>query len=761
MSVGKSLPRVDAYEKVTGRARYTEDLTPPGALVARVLHSTIANGYVVRMDTSKARAIPGVVRVVTCFDVPERDFPTAGHPWSTDPKHQDIADRRLLNRRVRYYGDDIAAVVAEDEVTCARALRAIEVEYDAHEPVLDAEAAMRPDADQLHEGFKNNVIGHSSYELGDFDAAIKQEGLIHTQGDYANAAVQHCHLENPVSCAYMENGRVVVITSTQIPHIVRRVVGQALGLDWGKVRIIKPYIGGGFGNKQDVLYEPLTAYLAMLVGDRPVLLNLSREETFTSTRTRHAISFHIESWARPDGRLVARSMKSLADNGAYAAHGHGIAANGMNAFRHLYQDELASRGETTTVYTNLPAAGAMRGYGIPQVNFALESHMDDLALRLGMDPVALRRMNMMREGYEDPYTGIKANTCGLNECLDKGMAYIGWEEKRRAYAGQTGPVRRGVGMAIFSYKTGVYPISLETSACRMTLNQDGSIQLMMGGTEIGQGADTVFCQMAAETVGVRDEDVHIISTQDTDVAPYDPGAYASRQTYVGGGAIKKTALELRARILEYAAEMLSRPAAGLSLADGQIVDANSGEILLGLKEVALESTYSLTHSRHIVAEETNQTKSNTFSLGCTFAEVEVDMPVGQIRVLKIINVHDCGRVINPQLAQMQVHGGMSMALGAVLGERLLYDKNTGRQLNGNLLDYKLMTALDTPDLAADFVETEDPTGPYGNKALGEPPAISPMAAVRNAVLNATGEAFDVLPLSPDRLVERFKRKHLI
>lgn len=760
MSVGKSIPRVDAYEKVTGRARYTDDCLDREALVARVVHATIPNGLVKSIDTAAASQVPGVVKIVTCFDVPPIQFPTAGHPWSTDPKHQDIADRMLLNRRVRYYGDDVAAVVARDEVAADRAARLIRVEYEEYPPVFTAEDALAPGASTLHEERPGNLVGKSQYALGDYQAATQVPGAIRTAGHYRCAPVQHCHIENPVSYAYMEGERVVVVASTQIPHIMRRVIAQALGVRWGMVRVIKPYIGGGFGNKQDILYEPLNAYLTTLVGGRAVKLELSREETFSCTRTRHAIDFDIESYARPDGRLLARQFKSLCNNGAYASHGHAIAANGLNGFRHLYQDEMASRGEALTVYTNLTTAGAMRGYGIPQMNFALECHMDDVARNLGLDPCELRRMNMMQQGYADPYTGIAANTCGLEECIQKGKAYVDWDKKRALYQHQTGPVRRGVGMAIFSYKTGVYPISLETSACRMTLNQDGSVQLMMGATEIGQGADTVFCQMAAETVGVPVEDVHILSTQDTDTAPYDPGAYASRQCYVSGRAVKAAGEQLRQEILDYAAEMLETDAGLLDLCEGRIVDGQ-GTALLTLEQVAMESTYSLTHAKHLCAQGTAQTKCNTFSLGCTFCEIEVDMPLGRVEVLKIVNVHDCGKLINPQLAAMQVHGGISMGLGMALGEQLIYDEKTGRQLNGNLLDYKLMTALDTPDLAAQFVETDDPTGPYGNKALGEPPAITPMAAVRNALLHATGVAFNSLPLSPQKLVDAFQREKLI
>ena len=350
---------------------------------------------------------------------------------------------------------------------------------------------------------------------------------------------------------------------------------------------------------------------------------------------------------------------------------------------------------------------------------------------------------------------------GLEECIDKGDAYLDYRKKRIAYANQSGPVRKGVGMAIFCYKTGVYPISLETAACRMVLNQDGSAQLQMGATEIGQGADTVFTMMAAETAGFTADKIHIISKQDTDVTPYDTGAYASRQTYVSGLAVKKTAESLKRKILEFAATMLDKDAWDLDIKENQITHTNKNEPLLSVADVALEACYSLTHSNHIAAEETHHCSDNTYSFGVCFTEIEVDIPMCQIKVLDIINVHDSGTIINHQTAEGQVHGGMSMGLGYGLTEYLLFDPKTGRMLNGNLLDYKLMTAIDTPELHAQFVETNDPTGPYGNKSLGEPPTIPVAPALRNALLNATGVAVDSIPLHPERLFFAFEQAGLI
>ena len=760
MSIGQSVKRVDALDKVTGRAKYTDDLADKGALVAKILHATIAHGQVKSMDVSAAQAIPGVVKVVTCFDVPPYKFPTAGHPWSTDPAHQDVADRLLLTKHIRFYGDDIAAVVAEDEVAAQQALRAIKVEYETFPFVLDAQEAMKPEAPQLHEEYPGNILNHTSIRLGNYAEAIKEPGLIKVEGWYDTPTVQHCHIENHIAYAYQEGKRITVVASTQIPHIVRRIVGQALGIPWGDVRIIKPYIGGGFGNKQDALYEPLCAYLSTVVGGRLVKLDVSREETFVCNRVRHAIRTHIISWVRPDGSFAARKIECFSDQGAYASHGHGVVAKGMGAFPQLYPCPNVE-GDAYSVFTNKPAAGAMRGYGIPQAMFAGECHMEDVARALGVDSIQFRKDHRMPVGYVDGFSKNENYADSLGQCMEKGMEYLDYERKRKEYANQTGPVRRGVGMALFWYNTAVWPISLESSSCRMVLNQDGSLQLQLGETEIGQGADTAFAQMAADTVGIPVDMVHTVSTQDTDLTPFGTGAYASRQTYVGGFAIKQTGLLLKERILLYAKELTRQDVNNLDIQEGYIVRTTDGRKLMSLGELATEALYSLTHSQHMTAESTYQIKNNAYSFGCSFAEVEVDIPLCKVKLIDMVNVHDCGRLINPALAEAQVHGGMSMAIGYGLSEQLLFDPKTGKPLNNNLLDYKLSTTMDHPDLAARFVENYEPTSPFGTKALGEPPACSGAPAIRNAILNATGVAIDRAPITPHVLFAKFKEAGLL
>ena len=762
MEVGKSITRVDAFDKVTGRTKYTDDLCDAGAYVAKIVHSTIAHGKVLSVDTSEAEKIEGVVKIVTCFDLGQyrNYFPTAGHPWSTDVSHQDVADRLLLTDEVKFYGDDVAAVIAENEVTANQALRAIKVEYEEYPVVTDVLEAMKDGAPQIHKDYPNNILKHTSLSRGNYAEAIKEEGLTVVDRWYNTEPVQHCHIENFICYAYAEGKRITIVASTQIPHIARRVVGQALGIPWGDVRVIKPYIGGGFGNKQDILYEPLCAFLSLQVGGHLVKLDCSREETFFANRTRHGIKFHIISHVRKDGTYAARKIEAFSNQGAYASHGHSIAAKGLGAFPQLYPCDNVE-GDAYTVFTNRPVAGAMRGYGIPQAMFAVESHTEDVAKIMGIPPIDFRLKNLMPQGYKDAFSKNENYYDTFRQCIEKGKAYMDYDNRVKELSKQTGRVRTGIGMAAFWYNTAVWPISLESSSSRMVLNQDGSVTLQLGETEIGQGADTAFSQMAAEVLGISTDEVHVVSNQDTDITPFGTGSYASRQTYVGGFSISKTAGLLKQKILDYAYILTNMPLAITDIKNSMIIRTTDNRELISLRDLATEALYSLSDSRHITAESTAQIKSNAYSFGCCFAEVEVDIDMCKAKLTKIINVHDCGKLINPALAKAQVEGGMSMGIGYALSEVQLVDKKTGKVLNDNLLDYKLSTCMDHPHLETAFIENPEPTSPFGTKSLGEPPVCPVAPAIRNAIMNATGVGVNELPLRPEKLYEYFDKAGLL
>lgn len=758
--IGKSVPRVDAVAKVTGKAKYTDDLAERNILIGKLLRSPYAHANIKSVDISKAKALPGVEAVLTYQNTPNIKFATAGHAYTLDPNRRDKADRLMLTNKARFVGDAVAAVVAQDELIAAKALSLIDVEYEVLDAVITPEAALQEGAALIHEDCPHNTLSTFGYQIGDVDEAFSHSDYIF-EGDYQTSIVQHCHLENQISYAYIDGeDRIVIVTSTQIPHIVRRIVAQALGIPWGRVRVIKPYIGGGFGNKQDVTIEPLNAAMTLAVGGRPVKIEFSREETLLDTRTRHAIKYHLKTGISKDGKIKAIHISALSNTGAYASHGHSIASSGGGKFRYLYSPE-AIKYEPITVYTNLPVAGAMRGYGSPQIFFAFESHLDEIAQKLNLDPLEIRLKNLVQLGWSDPLSKNRVLSCGIRECITKGKELIHWDEKKAKAQDQTGDKRRGLGMACFSYQSGTYPVNVELAGARLSLNQDGSVQLQIGATEIGQGSDTVFAQMVAEVLGISVRDVHVITTQDTDLTPFDPGAFASRQTYVTGMAVKKATEEVKEKLLNFVGEWMKISVADLELKEQNIVYKQSGEIVISLQDLALQTFYNPEFANPITSDTSNNAFVNAMSFGVTFAEVEVDLKTGQVEVLGIYNVHDSGKIINPLLAEGQVQGGVSMGMGYALSEQILYDKTTGKVLNNNLLDYKLPTFMDTPEIGVGFIETEDPTGPFGVKSLGEPPVISPAPAIRNAVFAATGVAFNQLPLNPQRVFEAFKAKGLI
>ncbi len=525
--------------------------------------------------------------------------------------------------------------------------------------------------------------------------------------------------------------------------------------------MVKPYIGGGFGNKQDALYEPLCAWCSTQVHGRCVRVDCSREETFVSNRVRHAIRFHIVSWLRKDGTFAARKVELYSNQGSYASHGHSIVAKAMGSFSQHYPcDNMEC--DAWTVFTNRPAAGAMRGYGMPQASFADESNVDECAKAVGMDPLAFRMQNLMPKGFEDSFSHNVNYEDSFRQCLEVGKKYIDYDRKKAEFAKETGPIRHGIGVATFWYNTAVYPISLETSSNRMLLNLDGSVTMQCGETEIGQGADTAYAQMTSDVVGLGDyRKVHVVSCQDTDITPTGLGAYASRQTYVAGFSIRQTGLMLKEKILDYASKLTRQAVYNMDIVDGNIVRNTDGKVLMSLSELAMHAQYDPADSQHITAESTYTIRNNAYSFGCTFAVVEVDIPMCKVTLQEIINVHDCGKLVNPALAEAQVHGGMSMAIGYGLSEQLLFDEKTGRPLNNNLLDYKLSTIMDHPHLEAQFVENAEPTSVFGTKALGEPPACSGAPAIRNAIYNATGVAIDQDPITPHVLFQRFTEEGLI
>lgn len=761
MAVGKSVNRLDAVAKVTGRAEYTEDLYKPDMLVAKYLRSRIAHGRVRDIQIKNALNLEGVQAIFTYKDVPKNKFATAGHPFSLDPAHQDVGDRLLLTRNVRFVGDEIAIVVARDDIIAARALELIEVSYDEFEPLIFPDEICDKRARQIHEG-SPNIMGEHEYTYGgDVDKAFESADHV-VEGKFETAMVQHCHIENHITHAYMDDiDRIIIVSSTQIPHIARRIVSQVLKMPLSRIRVIKPFIGGGFGAKQDVVLEPMAAFLTLKLNGRAVRINLSREECMLGTRNRHPFYMNVKTGVTKDGELIARKMDATSITGAYASHGHAIAAAGGSKQSSLYP-RAATQFHARTLYANIPVAGAMRAYGSPQILFAIECATEDAARKIEMDPVEFRLKNIARQGDMNLLSGKEILSCGLTECLEKGKAFMDWDNKKKAYeTHKTGPIRKGLGVACLSYASGTYPVCVEIAGARIVLNQDGRVHVQVGATEIGQGSDTVVAQMVAQTLSLPYDHVAVVQAQDTDVTPFDTGAYASRQAYVVSNAVFRAATELKAKMIDHAALMTGRQKKNLDVFEGNIIDTGTRESLVDIKTLAIDSMYHKSRGGQLTAEVSHKTTTNAPVFGCTFVDVTVDIPLCKIYINKIINLHDAGVILNPIQAGGQVHGGAFMGIGAALSEEVLIDPETGFVYNNNLLDYKFPTFMDVPRIHHDFVETFEPTSGYGNKSLGEPPVITPPPAIRNAVLDATGVAVNCLPLSPHTLFEHFKANGLI
>ena len=759
MIIGTSPNRLDAAAKVSGKARYTEDLALPGMRHAALVRSSIGHGLVKSIDTESALNMPGVEAVFTYKDVPDTVFPTAGHPYNLLPEKRDVADRRLLTSHVRHFGDEVAVVVARDALTAAKAAHAVIVEYEELTVLLDRHSALAPGAPLIHDDHPNNILKHTTSEHGGSVAEILASSDLVLEGCYSTPQVQHCHMETAVSYAYMDNeNHIVIVSSTQIPQIVRRVVGQALDIPWSRVRVIKPYLGGGFGNKQDVLVEPLVAFLTWKMGGVPVQISLSREECFIGTRTRHPFEGEVKLGLKKDGTFTAFDVKVWSKTGAYASHGHSIAGAAGSKSPYLYP-RAALRYEATTYYANVPSAGAMRGYGQPQVTFIMDCLVEEAAHALNMDPLELRLKNVARIGDVCQYNKHVIHAAGLYEALQRGGELIDWHKKREAYKNQTGPIRRGVGVACCSYGSNTYPAAVELAGTRMILNQDGRITLAVGAMEIGQGADTAMAQMTAEILNVPLDIIQVVTNQDTDHTPFDTGAYASRQTYTSSAAICAAARDFKGKILDLAALLSGIPRDALTINGENIVGSDGKLVVYSLPELAMQSYYHLDFGNPVVAEATHKTRMNPPVYCCTFVEVEVDIPLCRITVKEAWNVHDSGRIVNPKLATGQVHGGMGMGLGWALYEEMIID-DKGRVLNNNLLDYKMPTIMDLPDLDCAFVEVPDPTNPFGIRALGEPPLVTPAPAIRNAVWQATGVKIDEIPITPKTLFRHLEKAGL-
>lgn len=756
--VGQDIEKIDGRALVTGQPVFTDDFYLPGMLYGKVLRSPYAHAAIKDLDTSRAEALPGVRAVFSFKNVPRKAYTTAGQGYPEPSPY----DAFVFDRKVRYVGDRVAAVFAESLEIAEEALSLIRVEYEELPAVFDPQEAMREGAPVIHDepeirgayDPQRNIVSHVDLGVGDVDQALKGSDFT-VDGTWETQYAQHCPLETHIAIAYLdEKGKLVIRSSTQVPFHCRRIISRLLDLPLSQIRVIKPRIGGGFGAKQEILIEDLVA-LATLKTRRPARLELTREEEFVSARTLHPMRVRVRVGANKDGKLTALDMEVLSNTGAYGTHGPTVFFNAGSKTLPLYNKAASVHFSGNVVYTNLPVAGAYRGYGAPEGYFALECAMDELARKMGMDPLVLRQKNHIRPHETSPIfqklgegrEGVPqtVESCGLEECIERGKALFEWERKRSLPREIAPGIYHGYGMSIMMQGSAIPLVDMASATIKM--NEDGSFLLLVGATDLGTGSDTILAQIAAEEIGVPVEKIAVYSS-DTDFTPFDKGAYASSTTYLSGEAVKKAAQKVKNQILEFAS-LLFQTSNQLSLRDGFVEDLKTGRTI-SLEEIGYHSFYT-EEQRQIQASASHVSDVSPPPFAAHFVEVEIDTRTGKITPIFYVAAVDCGLAINPELTRGQIIGSIVNGLGFALSEELRFNSR-GIPLNPNWLDYKVLSSLDIPEIKVILVETHEPTGPFGAKSVAEVCINGPLPAVANAVYDALGIQLKKAPFTPERVL---------
>lgn len=754
--IGKSEVKVDARKLALGKPVFTDDIHMPGMLYAAMLTSPHAHARIKKIDASRARALPGVAVVLTHQDVPRVKYASGGQSYPQPLPY----DQVCLDDKVRFVGDRVAVVAAETLEIANAALKLIDVEYEVLPAVVDMEAAMQPGAPVIHdeadsEGIfdrERNIVYHIEAEVGDVEKAFSESDHVF-EGEYHTQKQQHVHLEPHVAISYFdEDERMVIRTSTQVPFHTRRIIAPLIGLPVKKIRVIKPRIGGGFGNKQEVLIEDLCGHLTMIT-KRPVRMEYTRQQEFTSSRSRHATTIRYKIGVKGD-KVTAASLYLIGDTGAYATHG--LTVNMVGGFKGLtLYNSPNSRFICDVVYTNTAVAGAYRGYGSMQCQYGIEVLMSEIAEKLGLDVIDFKKKNWIKVGEEmylsqqlgEGRTGVRQElaTSAMTECVEIGRRVTGFDAKRAAYRTQSGRYRRGIGMAVVMHGSSV--ANLDMAAATLKMNDDGSFNLLIGATDLGTGSDTVLAQFAAEVLNTDVEDI-IVYSSDTDFTPFDKGAYASSTTYLSGEAVRKTAANIRNQLLEHAGRMLGvKDANTLRLDYKKVVAADGRQV--SFEEIGLSSLHQQAQHQ-IMATESHVSPVSPPPTAAQFVEIVVDTETGRVDPERLVMVVDCGRVINPVTASGQVEGGMAQALGFALTEDMLYSPE-GQPLNPNLKTYHIPRAAEMPVMDVIFVQTDEPSGPYGVKSVAEISIDGVAPAMASAIHNATGVWLRHLPYTKEKV----------
>ena len=750
-SVGKSVRKKDSLQLLLGKPVYTEDIAPD-ALVVKLLRSPHANAMVKTIDTSKAKKVPGVVDVYTWEDVPDRRFSNAGQTYPETSPY----DRLIIDRHVRFVGDVVAIVAAENEKAAQTALSRIKVEYDVLEPVLDFRTAkdnpvlVHPE-DNWHMlcdlGGDNtrNLVGTTSDAGGDIEAVLADCDVV-LERTYHTKAYNQAMMETFRTFTQLDRyGRLHVISSTQIVYHVRRILSHALGIPKSRIRVEKPRIGGGFGAKQTAVSEVYPAFVTMKTG-RPALCVFSRKESQTCGSPRHEMEIKIRLGANNDGRIRALGVATLSNSGAYGEHGWATVGLTGHKSIPLYTGSLeAFKFDANVVYTNMQPSGAYRGFGATQGQFAVESAVNELAAKLGRDPVELREQNMVREGMAMPaYFGEVANACALDRCMQHCSDMFGWKDKFPVRDMGNGKVR-AAGVAMSMQGSGISGI--DVGSVTVKLNDDGGYMLLIAAADMGTGCDTILAQMVAEHMECPVDAVSVFGA-DTDASPYDSGSYASSTTYVTGMAVEKACTQLKERLCAIAAEELGCDAAELRFEGGCVRHEATGRTV-SLPEIAAKSQCNCRLAPEATAQHSSPVSPPPYMVG--MVEIELDRETGVVEVLDYAAVVDCGIPINPALARIQVEGGIVQGIGHTLMEDVTRTPK-GAIRESSLFTYRLPTRLDTGRINVEFEHSYEPTGPFGAKSIGEIVINTPGPALAQAIYRATGVWHRELPILPEHIL---------
>ncbi len=751
-AINQPVRKKDSMQLLLGKPVYVEDIAPKDALTIKLLRSPHANAIVEEINVSVAKKVPGVVDVYTWEDVPKQRFAIAGQTYPEPSPY----DRLILDRHVRFVGDVVAIIAAENEKAALKAMKLIKVKYKILEPVLDFHQAkdneilVHPEEDWLAQvpvggDARRNLVASEISGDGDVDAVLAD----------CDEVLEHAYHMRSFNQAMMETfrtytdldryGRLHVISSTQIVFHVRRILSRALGIPKSKIRVEKPRIGGGFGAKQTAVSEVYPAFVTLKTG-RPAQLIFTREESQIAGSPRHEMEVRVRLGADKDGHIRGLDLYTLSNSGAYGEHGPTTVGLSGHKSIPLYTGGLeAFRFGYDVVYTNTMAAGAYRGYGATQGIFALETSVNELAEKLGIDPTLIREKNMLREGMKMPaYYGETANACALDKCMARCKELFHWDEKYPVRDMGNGKVRAaGVAMAM----QGSCISNVDVGSATVKLADDGTFNLIIGAADMGTGCDTILAQMVAECMDCSVDDVAVFGA-DTDASPYDSGSYASSTTYITGKAVEMACAKLKTQLCGIAAGMLGCSTEGVVFENGRVKQINT-EKSVSLAEISVKDQVNNDIAAVATASHSSPVSPPPYMVG--MVEIELDKDTGEVKILDYVAVVDCGITINPALARIQTEGGIVQGIGHTLFENITYDRN-GRPIESSFLQYKVPTRLDMGHLRVEFENSYEPTGPFGAKSIGEIVINTPAPAIAHAIYRATGVWHRKLPITPEKIL---------